>query len=56
MNVVLLFLLSLTFPCCVVFGAILQFTRSIRIILAVARGLEARVDNRMYEVLVAEGL
>ena len=31
------------------------FTRSIRIVLAVARGWEARVDNRMFEVLIAEG-
>ncbi|KAG7352169.1 hypothetical protein IV203_008217 [Nitzschia inconspicua] len=30
------------------------FTRSIRIVLAVARGWEARVDNRFYEVLIAE--
>mmetsp|Transcript_59263 Transcript_59263/g.144912 ORF Transcript_59263/g.144912 Transcript_59263/m.144912 type:complete len:878 (-) Transcript_59263:4409-7042(-) len=30
------------------------FTRSIRIVLAVARGWEARVDNRMFEVLIAE--
>ncbi len=33
-----------------------KFTRSIRIILAVARGWEARVDNRFIEVLLAEGL
>ena len=32
------------------------FTRSIRIVLAVARGWEARVDNRLYEVMVAEAL
>lgn len=32
------------------------FTRSIRIILAVARAWEARVDNRMYEVGLAEAL
>lgn len=32
------------------------FTRTIRIILAVARGLEAKVDNRFVEVLLAEGL
>jgi hypothetical protein len=32
------------------------FTRSIRIVLAVARGWEARVDNRMFEVLIAEGM
>ena len=31
------------------------FTRTIRIVLAVARGWEARVDNRMFEVLIAEG-
>lgn len=31
------------------------FTRSIRILLAVARGWEARVDNRMMEVFIAEG-
>jgi hypothetical protein len=31
------------------------FTRSIRIVLAVARGWEARVDNRLFEVLIAEG-
>jgi hypothetical protein len=30
------------------------FTRSIRILLAIARGWEARIDNRFYEVLVAE--
>jgi len=30
------------------------FTRSVRIILAVARGWEARVDNRLYEVGIAE--
>jgi len=32
------------------------FTRSIRIILAVARAWEARADNRLYEVGLAEGL
>jgi hypothetical protein len=32
------------------------FTRSIRIILAVARGWEAKVDNRFMEVLLAEAL
>lgn len=32
------------------------FTRSIRIVLAVARGWEARVDNRLVEVFLAEGL
>lgn len=32
------------------------FTRSIRIILAVARAWEARVDNRLYEVGLAEAL
>jgi len=32
------------------------FTRTIRIVLAVARAWEARVDNRLYEVGLAEGL
>lgn len=32
------------------------FTRSIRIILAVARGWEAKVDNRFTEVMLAEAL
>lgn len=32
------------------------FTRTIRIILACARGWEARVDNRFMEVLLAEAL
>jgi len=32
------------------------FTRTIRIILAVARAWEARVDNRLYEVGIAEAL
>lgn len=32
------------------------FTRSIRIVLAVARAWEARVDNRLYEVGIAEAL
>jgi hypothetical protein len=32
------------------------FTRSIRIVLAVARAWEAKVDNRLYEVGLAEGL
>lgn len=32
------------------------FTRTIRIFLAVARALEARVDNRLFEVGVAEAL
>jgi hypothetical protein len=32
------------------------FTRTIRIVLAVARGWEARVDNRLYEVGIAEAL
>jgi hypothetical protein len=32
------------------------FTRTIRIVLAVARGLEAKVDNRFGEVLLAEAL
>jgi hypothetical protein len=31
-------------------------TRTIRIVLAVARALEARVDNRMFEVGMAEAL
>eukprot|EP00539_Tryblionella_compressa_P014177 CAMPEP_0178819250 /NCGR_PEP_ID=MMETSP0746-20121128/2870_1 /TAXON_ID=913974 /ORGANISM="Nitzschia punctata, Strain CCMP561" /LENGTH=819 /DNA_ID=CAMNT_0020480499 /DNA_START=138 /DNA_END=2597 /DNA_ORIENTATION=- len=30
------------------------FTRSVRLLLAIARGWEARVDNRFFEVLVAE--
>jgi len=39
------------------FLAVVQpFTRSIRIILAVARGWEAKVDNRFVEVLLAEAL
>jgi hypothetical protein len=33
-----------------------KFTRTIRIILAFARGWEARVDNRFVEVLLAEAL
>jgi hypothetical protein len=33
-----------------------KFTRTIRIVLAVARGLEAKVDNRFVEVLLAETL
>ena len=33
---------------------LIQFTRTIRIVLAVARAWEARVDNRLYEVGVAE--
>jgi len=37
------------------FLAVVQpFTRGIRIVLAVARGWEARVDNRFLEVLLAE--
>lgn len=32
------------------------FTRTIRIILAIARGWEARVDNRLVEVGIAEAL
>jgi hypothetical protein len=39
------------------FLAVVQpFTRGIRIVLAVARGWEARVDNRFLEVLLAETL
>eukprot|EP00934_Nitzschia_sp_Nitz4_P003730 Nitzschia sp. Nitz4//scaffold380_size13111//5510//7999//NITZ4_008982-RA/size13111-augustus-gene-0.39-mRNA-1//-1//CDS//3329549879//3720//frame0 len=33
-----------------------KFTRTIRLILAIARGFEARVDNRFMEVLLAEAL
>jgi hypothetical protein len=32
------------------------FTRSLRIVLAVARAWEAKVDNRLYEVGIAETL
>jgi hypothetical protein len=32
------------------------YTRSLRIVLAVARGWEAKVDNRLYEVGVAEAM
>lgn len=32
------------------------YTRSIRIILAIARAIEAKIDNRMYEVGIAEAL
>lgn len=32
------------------------FTRTLRIVLAIARAWEARVDNRFYEVGIAEAL
>lgn len=37
-------------------GEVKKFTRALRIVLAVARAWEAKVDNRLYEVGLAEGL
>jgi hypothetical protein len=35
---------------------VMKFTRTIRIVLALARAWEARIDNRLYEVGIAEAL
>lgn len=36
------------------FDEVQPFTRTLRLVLALARALEARVDNRFYEVGIAE--